>query len=467
MRLPWPFGRRTPSEEPSSAATEAGGSGVRPADAGRPASAGPSPSTPTRAWAALPPIQQTVGSAPLVAPSAPFLDEVSGHRPLPPILQPLGHDAGPSGPPGLVVAHPHPVPSLTSHAPLPTRPVQRRAAANADPSAWTDPGLDPASEAASSPSMSSSGAGRPGAGPPRRGGAARRDREPSDEAAHADDDAGAGGPSRHRPSCVRIGRDVVDAEHEHRDILAGPGSAARTASWRHRAAQPGRPRVDGRRGTRGGSPTGSRSADPGCADSPRSRRRPRSPSACRCAPPSDRTPPRLRQAMHALPRSQDRRVRPARMPRPARPAHRACPCCRWPAGPRTEHRVPPLPRPRRLRPPRRRPAERPTATTAPTASPSARGRVWPDHAPDHGPPSDPPQHRRPARRRRRGGRRSRRPALVRRGNGGSRRRSLGCRRRAPGDDRLAIRDRHRGRPHGAALAARSVPCPRRRCPVRR
>ncbi len=144
MRLPWPFGRRSLSEGPSSAATEAGAAGARPVDAGRPASAGPSPSTPTRAWAALPPIQRTAGAAPLVAPSAPFLDDVPGHRPLPPILQPLGHDAGPSGPPGLVVAHPHPVPSLTSQAPMPARPVQRRTAArDALPAeaatAWSEP----------------------------------------------------------------------------------------------------------------------------------------------------------------------------------------------------------------------------------------------------------------------------------------------------------------------------------------
>ena len=155
MRLPWPFGRRSPSEGPSSAATEAGAAGARSVDAGRPASAGPSPSTPTRAWAALPPIERTAGVAPLVAPSAPFLDDVPGHRPLPPILQPLGHDAGPAGPSGLVVAHPHPVPSLTSHVPMPTLAVQRRAAAHEDPSAWMEPAPDLALEAAATPSGSS------------------------------------------------------------------------------------------------------------------------------------------------------------------------------------------------------------------------------------------------------------------------------------------------------------------------
>ena len=149
MRLPWPFGRRSPSEGPSSAATEAGAAGVRPVDAG------PSTSTPTRAWAALPPIQRTVGSAPLVAPSAPFLDDVPGHRPLPPMLQPLGHDAGPSGPPGLVVARSYPVPSLTSGTPMP--PVQhgataRRGQAADATAAWPEPSSVPGADSAPSPS---------------------------------------------------------------------------------------------------------------------------------------------------------------------------------------------------------------------------------------------------------------------------------------------------------------------------
>ena len=48
--------------------------------------------------------------------------------PLPPIVTPLGHESSPSAPAGLVVAHPHAVPSLTSSAPLPGRPVQRHAA---------------------------------------------------------------------------------------------------------------------------------------------------------------------------------------------------------------------------------------------------------------------------------------------------------------------------------------------------
>ncbi len=137
MRLPWPFGRRTSPDGPSSAATGDGGADARPAAGAEPVFV----PAPQGAWAALPPIQRTVGSAPLVAPSGPFLDEVPGYRPLPPILQPLGHDAGPSAPPGLVVAHARPVPSLTSHAPLPTRPVQHRTAGGVETSPFADDGF--------------------------------------------------------------------------------------------------------------------------------------------------------------------------------------------------------------------------------------------------------------------------------------------------------------------------------------
>lgn len=122
MRLPWPFGRRTPASGPPAA----GSAGSTPGPWDR-ASSPPATARPTGAWATLPPIQRTVGAAPLVAPSAPFLGDIPGHRPLPPILEPLGHEVGPSGLPGLVVAHPHAVPVLTSHADLPGRPVQRRA----------------------------------------------------------------------------------------------------------------------------------------------------------------------------------------------------------------------------------------------------------------------------------------------------------------------------------------------------
>lgn len=128
MRLPWPFGRRAPHDGPSSAGRDAPAS---EATAVAPA-ARTSEAPPTGAWATLPPIQRTLGTAPLVAPSPPFLADVPGHRPLPPIVEPLGHDAGPEAPTGLVAAQARPVPSLTSSAPLPPRPVQRRAEPDGD-----------------------------------------------------------------------------------------------------------------------------------------------------------------------------------------------------------------------------------------------------------------------------------------------------------------------------------------------
>ena len=127
MRLPWPFGRRTPSDGPPSATPEDARGGASPVEAAPEVAAAPSLAPATGAWATLPPIQRTVSAAPLVAPAAPFLADVPGHRPLPPIVQPLGHDTGPTAPPGLVVAHVATVPSLTSRASMPTRPVQRRA----------------------------------------------------------------------------------------------------------------------------------------------------------------------------------------------------------------------------------------------------------------------------------------------------------------------------------------------------
>ena len=134
MRLPWPF-RRSPEPGPdpgpgNASRTTAGGTEPGP---------GPRP----RAWSTLPPIQRTVGAAPLVAPAEPFLEHVPGAQPLPPILRPLTHDVGPTGPPGLVVASTHVVPSLTSGRPLtPARlHAQRRsvdAATDAGPAAAPD-----------------------------------------------------------------------------------------------------------------------------------------------------------------------------------------------------------------------------------------------------------------------------------------------------------------------------------------
>ncbi len=126
MRLPWPFGRRTPSDGPPSATPEDAPGGATPVNASP--TPGPGLAPATGAWASLPPIQRTMSDPPLVAPAAPFLADVAGHRALPPIVQPLGHEVSRTAPPGLVVAHVSTVPSLTSGVPMPTRSAQRRTA---------------------------------------------------------------------------------------------------------------------------------------------------------------------------------------------------------------------------------------------------------------------------------------------------------------------------------------------------
>jgi hypothetical protein len=138
VRLPWPFGRSSSSAGPT---TPAGGERASAAPSTA-QSAAQRVVAPTGAWATLPPIQRTVSPPPLVAPSGPFLADVPGHTPLPPIVQPLGHESGPTAPPGLVVAHARPVPSLTSSAPLPTRSVQRHAASPSGSRA-DQPGFEP------------------------------------------------------------------------------------------------------------------------------------------------------------------------------------------------------------------------------------------------------------------------------------------------------------------------------------
>jgi len=149
VRLSWPFGRRTPSDGPSAAAPEGPAPSAEPAGPG--ASATDRGAPPTGAWAQLPPIQRTVGRPPVVAPTAAFLDAVPGHHPLPPIVTPLGHDAGPAAPAGLVLARPTVVPSLTASTSMPARPVQRRASAPAP----AEPGWDAASGAWSAPAPAS------------------------------------------------------------------------------------------------------------------------------------------------------------------------------------------------------------------------------------------------------------------------------------------------------------------------
>jgi hypothetical protein len=117
VRLPWPFSRPDAAPAETSA----------PPDRAMPIAAPPRPQS-TGAWASLPPIQRSIGAAPLVASSETFYEAVPGFHPLPPILEPLGHDVTTVAPAGLMGAPVHTVASLTSSASLvPPPPVQRRA----------------------------------------------------------------------------------------------------------------------------------------------------------------------------------------------------------------------------------------------------------------------------------------------------------------------------------------------------
>src|SRR5262245_45552203 len=62
------------------------------------------PSRPARAaWRDLPPIQRSIGEAPIVAGSPSFAEGLPGHRPAPLALEPLGHEVGLDAPAGIVL----------------------------------------------------------------------------------------------------------------------------------------------------------------------------------------------------------------------------------------------------------------------------------------------------------------------------------------------------------------------------
>ena len=101
MRLPWPFGRSESDRGASSGSgADAGGGapGAGSVSVGAASSPAEAPIRPTGAWRTLPPIQRSSGPPPVVAPAAPFLADVPGHAPLPPIVTPLGHESSPSAP---------------------------------------------------------------------------------------------------------------------------------------------------------------------------------------------------------------------------------------------------------------------------------------------------------------------------------------------------------------------------------
>jgi hypothetical protein len=129
VRWSWPFARQpiAPApggDSPPLAARQEGGA--------------------TGAWASLPPIQRTVGDARLTAPPAPFLQAVPGTRQLPHYLQPLGHEASPMAPAGLVVARLRPR-SGPAPGPLVEAPAVQRQGEGRVPATTTPSGQQPAS----------------------------------------------------------------------------------------------------------------------------------------------------------------------------------------------------------------------------------------------------------------------------------------------------------------------------------
>ena len=95
MRLPWPFGRSASDDGASSRSGDAGSDAPATGSPSSPSTASTMggarvPIPPTGAWRTLPPIQRSSGPPPVVAPAAPFLADVPGHAPLPPIVTPLG-----------------------------------------------------------------------------------------------------------------------------------------------------------------------------------------------------------------------------------------------------------------------------------------------------------------------------------------------------------------------------------------
>ncbi len=119
MRLPWPFGRaqRSPSEGDAASSGATGGGSARPDGTGAPERG------PGDAWRSLPPLAETVGPPPLVAPNRPFAAALAGSEPPAPILAPLSHGRSLEAPRGLIAGVTKPV--AASRGPELPKPVQR------------------------------------------------------------------------------------------------------------------------------------------------------------------------------------------------------------------------------------------------------------------------------------------------------------------------------------------------------
>ncbi len=137
----WPFSLLFRGDRDAPAADDPATAGAGAPDAGEgpgPAAMipGPEAAAPPRpaAWRGLPPVQRSIGDAPLTVPAVPFARHLAGHRPPDPILRPLAHDLKADGPAGLVSGVATPLAGLIApaadpadHPALPApRGVQRR-----------------------------------------------------------------------------------------------------------------------------------------------------------------------------------------------------------------------------------------------------------------------------------------------------------------------------------------------------
>jgi len=89
MRLPWPF--RPAQRSPAGSEAAPSGNGASP------------PRGEKGAWRRLPPLGETIGPPPLVAPARPFAEALAASNPPPAALQPLSHGHSLEAPRGIVV----------------------------------------------------------------------------------------------------------------------------------------------------------------------------------------------------------------------------------------------------------------------------------------------------------------------------------------------------------------------------
>jgi hypothetical protein len=138
MRLPWPFSRAQRSAEADGGATPEGPAGSPPERASG------------DAWRQVPPLAETVGPPPLVAPNRPFAAALASNEPPAPILKPLSHGRSLEAPRGIVSGIARPAASvagLSLPAPVQRSPLARRSGSE-DAAAWLDATPEPDPEPA-------------------------------------------------------------------------------------------------------------------------------------------------------------------------------------------------------------------------------------------------------------------------------------------------------------------------------